>query len=71
MCVCLKLNTFSRVLTSSKLLSFPDTEVYSFDLAANFFTFVYLKNVNRKRNVSFKSCNTGCFRGYESDHAAK
>ena len=50
---------------SSKLFSFPDTEVYSFNLGANF-----LKNVNYKRNVTFKSCITGCFGGYESVYAA-
>lgn len=33
-----KQNTFLRVPISSKLLSFPDTEVYSLDLGPNFLT---------------------------------
>ena len=64
-----KLNTPSRVPKRSKLLSFPDADVYRFDLGLNFLTFAYLKNVNCKRDVTFKSCNTGCFGGFESVHA--
>ena len=38
---------------SYKLPSFPDTEVYSFNLGTNFLTFGCLKNVNWKRNETF------------------
>ena len=41
-----------RVPKSSKLLSFPNTEIYSFELDANFLTFTCLENVNCKRNVN-------------------
>ena len=62
---------FPRVPKSFELFCFPDTEVYSFDLGANFLTFACIKNVNFKRNVTFKSFNSGCLGGYESVHATR
>lgn len=59
-----------RQLVGTPKLSTFSTEVHSFDLGATFLTFASLKNVNCKRNETFKSCKTYCIGGYESIHAA-
>ena len=42
------MNTFLRVLKSSKLLRFQDTDVYNFDLGANLLTFPWLKILRKE-----------------------
>ena len=48
-----------KVAKSFKLFSFQDTKVYSFELGGNFLTLP--ENVTCKRNLAYKSCNTGFF----------